>query len=211
MTGDVIRQRRKVLGLSQARLAGLVGVDQKAVSRWESGESEPKASELAPLSDHLEVSLSTLVGRAKQGLDFAGDWWYSGQAYGDSGERLDTLALRIEQDGAWLRLAGARARSVEDGSYAWTGEARLYDSEALMGYYVAADGSVRSKGTLYLDLHPHGQMMRGMWTGQSYTAPVVYGFCAVARERAVAELLVGDMAGRDGHLTAWPTLNQTKS
>lgn len=83
---------------------------------------------------------------------------------------------------------------------------KLYDSEAFMGWYVAADGSVRSKGTLYFELHPHGQMMRGGWFGQSYTASVVYGFCAVARERAVAEVLVTDIARSKGQSAAWPKM-----
>ncbi len=98
---------------------------------------------------NADVSLNTLAGKTASGLDFSGDWWYSGQAFGDTGERIDTLELRIDQDGQWLQLAGARARPVTEGSYAWTGEMKLYDSEAFMGWYIAADGSVRSKGTLY--------------------------------------------------------------
>ncbi|MGW5520028.1 helix-turn-helix domain-containing protein [Nocardia africana] len=209
VTGDVIRQRRKVLGYSQTQLAKLVGSDQKTVSRWETDESEPTVSELVRLSDVLEVSLNTLAGKTATGLDFSGDWWYSGQAFGDTGERLDTLELHIEQDGLWLQLAGDRARPVSEGSYAWTGEMKLYDSEAFMGWYVAADGSVRSKGTLYFELHPHGQMMRGGWFGQSYVSPVVHGWCAVARERWIAEALVRDMAQTKGHLTTWPNLNKS--
>ncbi|WP_084461508.1 helix-turn-helix domain-containing protein [Nocardia kruczakiae] len=206
VTGDVIRQRRKVLGYSQTQLAKLVGTDQKTVSRWETGETEPVVSDLVRLSEVLDVSLNTLAGKTAAGLDFSGDWWYSGQAFGDAGERIDTLELHIEQDGLWLQLAGARARPVSEGSYAWTGEMKLYDSEAFMGWYVAADGNVRSKGTLYFELHPHGQMMRGGWVGQSYVAPVVQGWCAVARERWVAEALVRDMARTEGQLKAWPTL-----
>ncbi|AHH18975.1 putative DNA-binding protein [Nocardia nova SH22a] len=207
VTGDVIRQRRKVLGYSQAQLARLLGSDQKTVSRWENDESEPAVSDLLRLSDVLDVSLNTLVGKTATGLDFSGDWWYSGQAFGDTGERIDTLELHIEQDGLWLQLFGARARPVSEGSYAWTGEMKLHDSEAFMGWYVAADGSVRSKGTLYLELHPHGQMMRGVWAGQSYVGSVVHGWCAVARERWITEALIRDMSSTEGHLAAWPTLN----
>ncbi|NKY52474.1 helix-turn-helix domain-containing protein [Nocardia vermiculata] len=209
VTGDVVRQRRKACDYSQAQLAKLVGTDQKTVSRWETGESEPTVSELVRLSDVLDVSLNTLAGKTPSGLDFSGDWWYSGQAFGDTAERIDSLELRIEQDGQWLQLAGARARPVAEGSYAWTGEMKLYDSEAFMGWYVAADGSVRSKGTLYFELHPHGQMMRGMWAGQSYVGSVVHGWCAVARERATSEALIRDMARTQGHLKTWPNLNKS--
>lgn len=197
------------MGLSQAALAQLIDEDQKTVSRYETGETLPDILVAVRLSEILGVSVHELAGVQQRGLDLSGDWWYSGQAFGDTGERVDTLELRIEQDGLWLKLAGARARPVSEGSYAWTGEMKLYDSEALMGWYVAADGSVRSKGTLYFDLHPHGQMMRGMWTGQSYVAPVVYGWCAVARERWVAEAIVREMSKAKGHLATWPTLKKS--
>jgi hypothetical protein len=44
----------------------------------------------------------------------------------------------------------------EDGGYLWRGELRLWDNEILMGWYAANDGSVRSKGTMYFVMHPHG-------------------------------------------------------
>jgi hypothetical protein len=34
---------------------------------------------------------------------------------------------------------------------------RLWDNEVLMGWYAANDGSIRSKGTMYFVLHPHGE------------------------------------------------------
>jgi transcriptional regulator with XRE-family HTH domain len=208
-TGDTIRRLRRAMGLSQAALAQLINEDQKTVSRYETGLAIPDLVTGIELAEVLGVSPSELAGRTSPELNFSGDWWYSGQAFGDTGERIDTLELRMTQDGLWIQLAGARARPVSEGSYAWTGEMKLYDSEAFMGWYVAADGSVRSKGTLYFELHPHGQMMRGMWVGQSYTAPVVYGWCAVARERWVSEALVRDMAATGGHLKAWPTLTKS--
>jgi len=36
----------------------------------------------------------------------------------------------------------------DEGRYYWSGELRLWDNEILMGWYAAADGSVRSKGTM---------------------------------------------------------------
>jgi len=33
---------------------------------------------------------------------------------------------------------------------------RLWDNEVLMGWYAANDGSIRSRGTMYFVLHPHG-------------------------------------------------------
>ncbi|MEV5649538.1 helix-turn-helix transcriptional regulator [Nocardia sp. NPDC052254] len=50
----------------------------------------------------------------------------------------------------------------------------------------------RAASGLYFELHPHGQMMAGVWAGQSYVAPVVFGWCAVAAN-AVADTLVHEM------------------
>ena len=37
-----------------------------------------------------------------------------------------------------------------------------------MGWYAANDGSIRSKGTMYFVLHPHGLHMSGRWVGLGY-------------------------------------------
>lgn len=38
-TGELIAESRKALGLTQKQLADLVGVTDKAISRWETGVS----------------------------------------------------------------------------------------------------------------------------------------------------------------------------
>jgi hypothetical protein len=57
---------------------------------------------------------------------------------------------------------------VEEGGYHWSGELRLWDNEILMGWYAANDGSIRSKGTMYFVVHPHGLNMSGRWVGLGY-------------------------------------------
>ena len=52
-----------------------------------------------------------------------------------------------------------------------------------MGYYAAADGNVRSKGTMYFVLHAQGEYAHGRWVGLSYDGPVVSGYAALARTR----------------------------
>ena len=39
-----------------------------------------------------------------------------------------------------------------------------------MGWYIADEGAVRSKGTLYFTLHQHGISATGRWVGLSYDA-----------------------------------------
>jgi periplasmic divalent cation tolerance protein len=42
-----------------------------------------------------------------------------------------------------------------------------------MGWYAASDGSVRSKGTMYFVMHPHGIHASGRWVGLSYDGNIV--------------------------------------
>jgi hypothetical protein len=63
-----------------------------------------------------------------------------------------------------------------------------------MGYYAAADGNVRSKGTMYFVLHAQGEYAHGRWVGLSYDGPVVSGYAALARtqeqvQRAVSRVI----------------------
>jgi hypothetical protein len=57
-----------------------------------------------------------------------------------------------------------------------------------MGWYIADEGAVRSKGTLYYVLHNHGINLTGRWVGLSYDGPVVTGWSSMARteDEAVA-------------------------
>ena len=94
---------------------------------------------------------------------------------------------------AWDRAGRCRHRPRHQsrrGGYLWRGQLRLWDNEILMGWYAADDQAVRSKGTLYLVVHPHGHQMRGRWTGLSYDGPIQTGLAAIARtEDAAASLL----------------------
>jgi hypothetical protein len=52
-----------------------------------------------------------------------------------------------------------------------------------MGWYVATDENVRSKGTMFFVLHTQGEHAIGRWVGTSYDGPVITGAAALARER----------------------------
>ena len=70
---------------------------------------------------------------------------------------------------------------LRNGGYLWEGELRLWDNEILMGWYISTEGAIRSKGTMYFVLHPHGINMVGRWVGLSYDGPVITGWGAIAR------------------------------
>lgn len=56
--GAFIAQKRRELGLTQAQLGGMLGVSDKAVSKWERGVCLPDVSLYQPLCETLGVSLN---------------------------------------------------------------------------------------------------------------------------------------------------------
>lgn len=62
-----------------------------------------------------------------------------------------------------------------------------------MGWYRSTDAAVRSKGTLYLVLHPHGTHAWRRWVGMSYDGAVISGWGAMARTEDDAHKLVQDL------------------
>ena len=60
-TGDMIRQARNRKGYTQSELGILLGVTNKAVSRWENGDSFPDVGVLEQLSNVLELSIQDIV------------------------------------------------------------------------------------------------------------------------------------------------------
>ncbi len=60
----------------------------------------------------------------------------------------------------------------------------------LIGWYVGDEGAVRSKGSLYFNIHQHGQHATGRWVGLSHDGPLISGLAAIARtENEVVNLL----------------------
>ena len=59
--GNYICALRTGLGLSQFQLGALVGVTDKAVSKWENGDAKPRVSTCYRLADILGVSISELL------------------------------------------------------------------------------------------------------------------------------------------------------
>jgi transcriptional regulator with XRE-family HTH domain len=189
---DIIRSRRTALGLSQTELAKAAGVHVRQIARYEAGEQQPALPVAVALSDALGISLAQLAGQVSYELDLSGEWWATWQTWKDGQPRLDTHPLEVHQRGELLQLDADRARPLDEGSYRWRGELRLWDNEALMGWYRSTDAAVRSKGTLYLALHPHGTHAWGRWVGTSYDGLVICGWGAIARTHDEAEKVVRD-------------------
>jgi transcriptional regulator with XRE-family HTH domain len=180
---DIIRRRRAELGLSQAELAAQVGLDKRQIRRYEAGDAQPTLSVARAIAVALRVSLDELAGAEGQRVDLSGDWWAAWQTWKDSAEVVNVHEIRMHPRGDVLDVAATTrgTQTLDDGGYLWRGEMRVWDNEVVMGWYIATEGAVRSKGTMFFSLHQHGQRMSGRWVGLSYDGPIVTGWGAIAR------------------------------
>ena len=65
-TKDILRQLREKNRLTQDQLAERVMVTRQAVSRWETGETQPNTDTLKLLSKEFDVSINTLLGSPRK-------------------------------------------------------------------------------------------------------------------------------------------------
>lgn len=113
--GSRIKQARLANGVSQARLADLLGITRSACSQWESpdGGTIPRSGRLAELADLLGVSFAWLMtGSVESGRGDGAGMVQSGERAPESGH--PTRPLNKEQRdlvGLYERLS-PRARSA---------------------------------------------------------------------------------------------------
>lgn len=65
-TGTILKHLREAGGMTQDQLAERVMVTRQAVSRWETGETQPSTDTLQLLSKEFNVSINTLLGSPRQ-------------------------------------------------------------------------------------------------------------------------------------------------
>lgn len=207
-TAEVIRVRRSHLRLSQDRLGELVGVTQRQIGRYESGEQSPSLAVSVRLADALQVSLAELAGAEAAGADLSGEWWAAWQYRRHDADHVNTHLFAWAQDGEIFRSAGtARGYPAGDSSFTWHSELRLWADEVLMGWYSMAGGSIRHLGALYFALHPDGSQMIGSWTGVKPTGSLAHGWGAIARDEHCAIQLATTLIETNGKLPTWPERN----
>src|SRR4051794_38632843 len=185
---DVIRRLRQEAGLSQAGLAAAAGVHQRQINRYENGEQQPALNVAHRLAVALGVTLDELAGVPSDRVNLNGTWWAAWQTFNEGQQLIATQPVGLSQHASTIQIeALERSSENERGGYLWRGELRVWDGQILMGYYAAADGNVRSKGTMYLVLHAQGEYAQGRWVGLSYDGPVVSGYAALSRTRDSAQ------------------------
>ena len=64
--GDRIKELREGVGLSQAKLAALVGTTQASINRYEQAQSNVPPERLLWYADYFDVSMDYIFGRTDQ-------------------------------------------------------------------------------------------------------------------------------------------------
>ncbi|WP_186011068.1 helix-turn-helix domain-containing protein [Burkholderia gladioli] len=67
--GTAIAEQRRARGLTQAKLAEMIDLEQEAISRWERGTRVPTLHRLQLLSDALDCSVDQLLQRGSKRPD----------------------------------------------------------------------------------------------------------------------------------------------
>lgn len=63
--GQFIQKTRKEKGFTQKQLADLIGMSDKTISKWETGNGLPELSVLKPLCDALSINVNELLSGEK--------------------------------------------------------------------------------------------------------------------------------------------------
>jgi transcriptional regulator with XRE-family HTH domain len=189
--GEVMRRLRQDAGLSQAGLAAAAGVHSRQINRYESGEQQPALDVAQRLAAALGVTLDELAGGTSDRVKLDGTWWAAWQTFNDGQQIIATQPVGLSQHGSTISIeALERSAENERGGYLWRGELRLWDGQVLMGCYAAADGNVRSKGTMFFILHAQGEHAHGRWVGLSDDGPVISGYATLARTQDHAQAVM---------------------
>lgn len=194
---DVIKTRRAELRMSQTELAAQAGIDVRQIRRYEAGETQPTLSVATSIARVLGISLDELAGETTKRINLAGDWFAGWQTSRNGVEAIAVQQVRLEQHRDLIDVRTlTRGLSVDDGGYHWHGELRLWDNQVLMGWYTSNDDSIRSKGTMYFVVHPHGISMTGRWVGLGFDDVIMTGWSSMAKTDDDTRKLIGTLRGQ---------------
>lgn len=192
---EVLKQRRAELGLSQAELAAMAGVDKRQIRRYEAGEQQPLLSVALSIANALQISVGELAGVPTHAVNLSGDWWSSWQTFRDGEERIALQEVQFRQQAELVQMQAIShgLKADEGGGYLWRGELRLWNNDVLMGWYAATNEATRSKGVLFLVLNGKGSAMRGRWLGESFDGKIISGWGGMARTGEDATAVIEDL------------------
>ncbi len=94
--GEVIREQRKKLSLTQSELAERLGVSTQAVSKWETGAGMPDVSQIVLLARELHISTDRLFNYNDRYKELNKEWQYACFKY-ESGKESIYRLIEIDE------------------------------------------------------------------------------------------------------------------
>ena len=105
--GEVIRNARKSLGLTQRQLAEKIGVANTSISNWEKGLSRPDADLIQELCRALQLQPNDIYGTgeapAETGRRTVSDEDIKFALFGGDGEITDAMFDEVKRFAAFLK------------------------------------------------------------------------------------------------------------
>lgn len=98
-----IGEAREARGWTQAQLAQALGTTQQTVQRWESGQTDPKASQVKAVSEALGITVSFLLGVDEGSAPQLGDderellWMFNGMDAAGKRALMENAAFLLER------------------------------------------------------------------------------------------------------------------
>ena len=113
--GNIIRDRRRAMDLTQEQLAEGLGVTCQSVSRWENGQTYPDIEILPVLADLFGISLDELMGHTKSAREQRlSRLWDEGEAITDPETKFDHLARMREEFPEQWDITHTMIRQISD-------------------------------------------------------------------------------------------------
>lgn len=159
-TGRLIKKLRTEAGMTQKQLAGIIGVSDKAISKWERGKGAPDVSLLNGLSDAFGVNtekllLGEIIRNDSDGGNMKRVQFYVCPCCSDiltatgkaeiscCGRKLEPLKSRPADEAHSVRI-----QTVEDDYYA------VADHEMTKGHFLSFVAYVMTDRVLLMRLYP---------------------------------------------------------
>lgn len=199
--GEILRGRRRELGLELKDVAAAAGVDVRTVQRWEKDERQIDFPETATkVARRLRLTLDEFAGNVPIGVNVSGDKHARWQTWRFGRPVIDEHTMVIEQ-------TGPRISMDSTGDYNWRAEAEMI-GDHVDGTYRSIEIDREFHGSLHLWLNGQVDMMIGHWSGSFHDAPIGIGWGVIATDADAADRMIRHLVDRGlGPLEAWPELH----
>ncbi len=174
---NVMRERRRALGLSQKELSERSGVTPRQIARYEAGEQQPALNVAAAIAHALDISVADLAEEAGGSVDLNGPWtltWGPNSPTGPTGsdspngprasgpapDRTVVDDVALIHTGTTVRLVADRRA---DQGRPWRAELRIGAGLTLVGWYLSDDDEATDRGALLLTVDHAAGRGRGRW------------------------------------------------